>query len=83
VSGARFHACYIRPAGVSQDLPRGLLDDIYRFCQQFPARIDELEIFLTFNRIWKQRLINVGVVTKELAETYSFTGVLLRSLGRQ
>lgn len=60
-----------------------MLDDIYRFTHQFPYRIIELETFLTFNRIWKQRLINVGTITKELAESYSFSGVLLRSTGRQ
>jgi NADH dehydrogenase (ubiquinone) Fe-S protein 2 len=51
VSGARMHANYIRPGGVSQDLPLGILDDIYRFCSQFSSRIDELEELLTNNRI--------------------------------
>jgi len=51
VSGARFHAAFIRPGGVSQDLPKGLLDDIYLFCEQFFFRIDELQDVLNSNRI--------------------------------
>jgi NADH dehydrogenase (ubiquinone) Fe-S protein 2 len=51
VSGARFHAAFIRPGGVSQDLPRGLLDDIYLFCEQFFFRIDELQDVLNSNRV--------------------------------
>ena len=67
VSGARFHAAYIRPGGVAADLPAGLLEDIYSFIKQFPRRINELQELLSYNRIWRQRLINVGVVTKEQA----------------
>lgn len=81
VSGARMHANYIRPGGVSQDLPLGLLSDIYEFAMQFNSRIDEMEELLTNNRIWKQRLIDVGVVTKEQALDWGFTGVLLRGSG--
>jgi NADH dehydrogenase (ubiquinone) Fe-S protein 2 len=51
VSGARMHAAYIRPGGVSQDLPSGLIQDIYKFIQTFNSRIDELEELLTGNRI--------------------------------
>jgi NADH dehydrogenase (ubiquinone) Fe-S protein 2 len=51
VSGARMHAAYIRPGGVSQDLPLGLLDDIYKFIAAFSSRIDELENLLVSNRI--------------------------------
>jgi NADH dehydrogenase (ubiquinone) Fe-S protein 2 len=51
VSGARMHASYIRPGGVSQDLPLGLLEDIYSFIEQFPRRIDEIEELLSNNRI--------------------------------
>jgi NADH dehydrogenase (ubiquinone) Fe-S protein 2 len=51
VSGARMHAAYIRPGGVSQDLPIGLLDDIYKFISSFSSRIDELENLLVSNRI--------------------------------
>jgi len=51
VSGARMHAAYIRPGGVFEDLPFGLLKDIYIFCKQFASRIDEIEELLTENRI--------------------------------
>jgi len=51
VSGARMHASYIRPGGISQDLPSGFLDDVYEFIKNFPSRLDEMENFLTFNRI--------------------------------
>lgn len=81
VSGARMHANYIRPGGVSQDLPLGLLSDIYEFALQFNSRIDEMEELLTNNRIWKQRLVDVGVVTKKQALDWGFTGVLLRGSG--
>lgn len=64
VSGARMHANYIRPGGVSQDIPLGLLDDIFIFAEQYSSRIDEIEELLTNNRIWKQRLVDIGVVTK-------------------
>lgn len=81
VSGARMHAAYFRPGGVSQDLPNGLLDDIYLFIAQFESRISELEELLTNNRIWKQRLVNVGIVTYKQALEYGFSGVMLRSCG--
>lgn len=81
VSGARMHAAYIRPGGVSNDLPLGLLDDIYLFIDQFLPRIDEVEGLLTENRIWKQRLVDVGVVTVEEAMDWGFSGVLLRGSG--
>ena len=67
VSGARLHAAYIRPGGVHQDIPLGLLNDIYIFAKQFNSRIDEMEELLTNNRIWKMRLENVGLVTKQQA----------------
>lgn len=81
VSGARMHAAYIRPGGVSQDLPLGLLDDIYKFIASFSSRIDELENLLVSNRIWKQRLVDIGIVTYKEALNYSFSGVLLRGSG--
>ena len=81
VSGARMHSAYIRPGGVSQDIPMGLLDDIYVFVEQFSTRVDEMEEMLTTNRIWKQRLINVGVVTSKEAIAWGFSGVLLRGSG--
>lgn len=51
VSGARLHTAYIRPGGVSQDLPLGLAEDIYAFAEQFASRLDEIEELLTTNRI--------------------------------
>jgi NADH dehydrogenase (ubiquinone) Fe-S protein 2 len=81
VSGARMHAAYIRPGGVSLDLPLGLLDDIYLFTQQFNDRINELEELLTTNRIWKQRLVDIGIVTKQQALDWGFSGVMIRGSG--
>jgi NADH dehydrogenase (ubiquinone) Fe-S protein 2 len=80
-SGARMHAAYFRPGGVAVDIPKGLLDDIYLFSKQFASRIDEIEELLTENRIWQQRLINIGVVTKLQAENWGFSGVMLRGSG--
>jgi len=81
VSGARMHAAYFRPGGVSQDLPLGLCEDIYSFITQFSLRINEMEELLTDNRIWKQRLVNIGVVTREEALDWGFSGVMLRGSG--
>jgi NADH dehydrogenase (ubiquinone) Fe-S protein 2 len=81
VSGARFHASYIRPGGVAQDLPDGLLNDIYNFVNQFFFRIDEIKDMLSSNRIWKQRLMNIGVVNLKTAYDYGFSGVMLRGSG--
>jgi NADH dehydrogenase (ubiquinone) Fe-S protein 2 len=81
VSGARMHATYFRPGGVTQDIPAGLLQDIYLFIDQFASRIDEIEEMLTNNRIWKQRLVNIGVVTAKEAMAWGFSGVMLRGSG--
>jgi len=81
VSGARMHAAYIRPGGVHRDLPLGLLDDIFIFIRQFLFRIEEFEQLLSGNRIWKQRLVDVGCVTAEEALLWGFTGVMLRGSG--
>lgn len=81
VSGARIHAAYIRPGGVSIDIPLGLLDDIYVFAAQFSTRLDEIEEILTNNRIWKQRLVNIGVVSAKDAIRLGFSGVILRGSG--
>jgi len=80
-SGARLHAAYVRPGGVNQDLPLGLMDDIWHFCSKFNQRIDEVEEMLTHNRIWKQRLVDIGVVTSEEALSYGMSGVMLRGSG--
>jgi NADH dehydrogenase (ubiquinone) Fe-S protein 2 len=81
VSGARMHAAYIRPGGVSLDLPIGLLDDILIFSNQFTVRIDEMEEMLTSNRIWKQRLVDIGIVSAKDAFDWGFSGVMLRGSG--
>jgi len=81
VSGARMHAAYIRPGGVSADRPMGRLDDIYTFVDGFKVRRDELDELLTNNRIWKQRLVDVGVVKADDARSYGFSGVMLRGSG--
>ncbi|KAK3694317.1 NADH-ubiquinone oxidoreductase 49 kDa subunit [Podospora appendiculata] len=81
VSGARLHAAYVRPGGVHQDIPIGLLDDIYQWATQFGDRIDETEEMLTDNRIWIERLRGVGVVSAAEALNLSFTGVMLRGSG--
>ena len=81
VSGARMHAAYIRPGGVSMDLPLGFLDDVYLFIKQFSLRLDEMEEMLTSNRIWKERLVNIGLITKKQAVDWGFSGVMLRGSG--
>jgi len=81
VCGARMHANYIRPGGVSQDIPSGLLEDIYIFIEEFYLRIDEIYEVLTENRIFYQRLVNIGVVSKIEALDWGFTGVMLRGSG--
>lgn len=81
VSGARMHAAYIRPGGVSSDLPLGLLEDIFVFSKQFLIRLREIEEMLTKSRIWKQRLIEVGIVSQQKAIDWGFSGVMLRGSG--
>jgi NADH dehydrogenase (ubiquinone) Fe-S protein 2 len=81
VSGARIHAAYFRPGGISQDLPLGFLEDLSVFCKSFSKRIDEFEEMLTNNRIWKNRLIGVGLVTLDQAKKFGFSGPILRGSG--
>ena len=81
VSGARMHAAYIRPGGVSSDIPLGFLDDLYLFINQFNIRLDEIEEMLTGNRIWKERLVDIGIVTAKDAVEWGFSGVMLRGSG--
>jgi NADH dehydrogenase (ubiquinone) Fe-S protein 2 len=81
VSGARMHAAYFRPGGVFKDLPISLLNDIYSFVLQYNSRINEIEELLTRNRIWRQRLLNIGIVSTKSALSFGFSGVLLRSTG--
>ncbi|CAO3649168.1 unnamed protein product [Mucor hiemalis] len=80
-SGARLHAAYVRPGGVSLDIPIGLLADIHDWSEQFGDRVDEIEELLTGNRIWHIRTRDIGVVTKKEAEDWGFSGVLARGSG--
>ena len=81
VSGARMHAAFIRPGGISYDLPMGFLDDLYLFCSQFNIRLDEIEEMLTSNRIWKERLVDIGIVSAVDAVEWGFSGVMIRGSG--
>ena len=80
-SGARFHAAYFRPGGVHQDIPEELLDDINKWLKNFPNFINDLETLLTENRIFKQRTVDIGVVSKEDALNLGFSGPPLRASG--
>ena len=81
LSGARLHAAYIRPGGVKEDLPLGFCEDLYMFTRQFSSRVDEIDELLTNSRIWKQRLVDIGVVKVDDALNYGFSGVMLRGSG--
>jgi len=80
-SGARMHAAYVRPGGVHQDLPQELIDDIEEFCEPFLKFCDDLETLLTGNRIFKQRNVDIGVVSLEDAWSWGFSGVMVRGAG--
>jgi NADH-quinone oxidoreductase subunit D len=80
-SGARLHANYFRPGGVSKDLPAGLTERIGEWADVFPRFIDDLETLLTTNRIWKQRTVDIGVFTAEQALAWGFSGPPLRASG--
>lgn len=81
VSGARLHAAYIRPGGVAQDLPLGLCNDILWFTKNTIGTLDQISELLTNNRIWCERLSNIGFVSKQIALDYGFSGVMLRGSG--
>ncbi|HEX9646379.1 MAG TPA: NADH-quinone oxidoreductase subunit D [Alphaproteobacteria bacterium] len=81
VSGARMHAAYVRPGGVHQDMPAGLPEDIAAWADGFPKVLDDVEELLTGNRIWKQRNVDIGVVTAEQALDWGFSGPMLRGSG--
>ena len=83
ISGARMHAAYFRPGGVHTDLPKGLISDIYIFLEQFNIKLIEIEEMLTENRIWKQRLVDIGIVSAKDALDWGFSGVMLRGSGIQ
>ena len=81
VSGSRLHANYFRPGGVHIDMPHGLAEDIYDFCKNFPKVIDDLETLFTDNRIFKQRNVNIGIISKQEVLDHGFSGVMLRGSG--
>jgi NADH-quinone oxidoreductase subunit D len=81
VSGARFHAAWFRPGGVHQDLPDGLLQDIVDWCDGFPRVLDEMQGLVADNRIFKQRNVDIGVISKEDAIRWGFTGPCIRASG--
>jgi NADH-quinone oxidoreductase subunit D len=80
-SGARLHANYVRPGGVNRDLPEGLLEDIVAFAEGFDKFIDDLEALLNENRIFKQRTVDIGVISPEDALDWGFSGPLVRASG--
>ncbi|NVO16457.1 MAG: NADH-quinone oxidoreductase subunit D [Rhodoplanes sp.] len=80
-SGARMHANYFRPGGVHQDVPQKLLDDIEAFCDPCLAMIDDLDTLLTGNRIFKQRMVDIGVMTLKDAWGWGYSGPLIRAAG--
>lgn len=81
VSGARMHAIFIRPGGLSKDIPIKFLDDLYFFIKNFKNSINDLEELLDNNRIWKQRLVNIGILKFNEALDLSCSGVMLRGSG--
>ncbi|MFP1131484.1 NADH-quinone oxidoreductase subunit D [Asticcacaulis sp. W401b] len=79
--GARLHANYFRPGGVHQDLTPELIDDIEQWCKAFPRALADIESLVTENRIFKQRNVDIGVVSKQEAYDWGFTGVMVRGSG--
>ena len=80
-SGARLHAAYFRPGGVHQDLPSELLDDIMQWSLHFPNTLDDIEGLLTENRIFKQRNVDIGIVSEKDIQDWGFSGVMVRGSG--
>ena len=81
LSGARMHAAYFRPGGLAFQIPKGFLEDVFFFISSFEKRLVELKDLLDNNRIWRERLINVGTVSLSEAERAGFSGVMLRGSG--
>ena len=79
--GSRMHAIYFRPGGVHQDLPQKLIEDISLWCKQFPEKLNDIETLLTGNRIFKQRNVDIGVVSRQDAHKWGFSGIMLRGSG--
>jgi NADH-quinone oxidoreductase subunit D len=81
VSGSRMHSNYFRPGGVASDLPDGILDDILVFVDKFPKILGDVETLLNDNRIFKQRMVDIGVISQKEAMELGFSGVMLRGSG--
>ncbi len=79
--GARLHAAYFRPGGVHQDLPPKLIDDIEAWAERFPKVVDDISELLTENRIFKQRNVDIGVVTEQDIQDWAYSGVMVRGSG--
>ena len=80
-SGSRMHAAYFRPGGVHQDIPEKLVEDIGKWIEPFHKTVDDLDTLLTGNRIFKQRNVDIGVVSLEDAWAWGFSGVMVRGSG--
>ena len=80
-SGARLHAAYFRPGGVHQDLPQDLLDDIMAWTMEFPSVLEDIDGLLTENRIFKQRHVDIAVVSEQEALDWGFSGAMVRGSG--
>src|ERR671918_628899 len=80
-SGSRMHAAYFRPGGVHEDLPPKLIDDIFAFCDPFLKVCDDLDTLVIGNRIFKQRNVDIAVVSLEDAWKWGFSGVMVRGSG--
>jgi len=79
--GSRMHANYFRPGGVHQDLPPALINDLLTWCDEFPQKLKDIETLLTENRIFKQRNVDIGVVTKQDCMDWGFSGIMVRGSG--
>ncbi len=79
--GSRMHANYFRPGGVHQDLPPALVNDLLNWCDEFPQKLKDIETLLTDNRIFKQRNVDIGVVSKQDCYDWGFSGVMVRGSG--
>ncbi|OCX61143.1 NADH dehydrogenase [Thioclava sp. SK-1] len=79
--GSRLHAAYFRPGGVHQDLPPALIDDIETWAKEFPAALNDIDGLLTENRIFKQRNVDIAVVTEQDILDWGFSGVMVRGSG--
>jgi NADH-quinone oxidoreductase subunit D len=79
--GARLHAAYFRPGGVHRDLPGQLLDDIASWCKTFPKVLDDIDQLLTDNRIFKQRNVDIGIISEKDILDFGFSGVMVRGSG--